>query len=203
MKKIVVLMMCVLLISGCSTKSTNTIEYESESQESADVSDNQFTDGENIQFDCKTADDININVDVRVEVPQDINMNVVEVEDIKYSEAEKENITQNFFDDGKVFVYDVRRKEATDTTTKDYSENAFWGMKGDYAFVVDFMYRELEEKGKMVEDEGNGYRYAIYPVDARKIMPDKIAKCEKAGTEVTSSNSDKDNKCKYSEDEAR
>ena len=76
-------------------------------------------------------------------------------------------------------------------------------MKGDYAFVVDFMYREIEEKGKMVEDEENGYRYAIYPVDARKIMPDKIAKCEKAGTEVTSSNSDKDNKCKYSEDEAR
>ena len=203
MKKIVVLMMCALLISGCSTKSTNVIEYESESQESTDVSNNQFTDGENIQFNCQTADNININVDVRVDVPQDINMNVVEVEDIKYSEAEKEKITQNFFDDGKVFVYDVRRKEATDTATKDYSENAFWGMKGDYAFVVDFMYREIEEKGKMVEDEENGYRYAIYPVDARKIMPDKIAKCEKAGTEVTSSNSDKDNKCKYSEDEAR
>lgn len=93
MKKIVVLMMCALLISGCSTKSANVIEYESESQESTDVSDNQFTDGENIQFNCQTADNININVDVRVDVPQDINMNVVEVEDIKYSEAEKEKIT--------------------------------------------------------------------------------------------------------------
>ena len=202
MKKIVVLMMCALLISGCSTKK-GVVEYESEATQTAVAKQNQISDNERMQYKGTTKDGVSINVDVEIQTPEDKNMSVVEVEWVKYEEKEKEEIVKAFFGSEQVFVYDAVNYEKTQKEATDFSEHAFWGMKNNIEYVIDFVNREYEEDGKMVEHENNGYRFAIYPVDFGKVMPANIAKCESRWSDVQLSNDSTNNKCKYSKEEAK
>lgn len=213
-KRILLILMLTVGITGmacgCDSKSKEVVDYNVGTEEEGSLTGTtgkesevaQFKDAEHFQFDCETEDGISISVDVPIKVPQYETMSVVEVEHVFYTDEEKERIVKAFFGDSAIYVYDAKNGEAKKDVTSDYSENAFWGTRDGMDFVVNFVHTEYEDNGQMYEHEINGYRFEIYPVNVRDVMPGEIAVCEEGGITYIEGKPG-NNECKYTKEEAQ
>ena len=222
MKKYVLLLGCVLLISGCASKPKKVTDYNTDTQakESAMTTDNEQTDIDEMlknaspfEFKYQTDDGIDIKANAEVTASFDVSASVTEVERLVYTSKEKERIVKSFFDDGNVHIYDIKSKEATENESEDYSQDAFWGSRAGVDFVIEFLDVNHKAASESEEVKLQNHAYVIYPVNQTDVLPEKVSEYEEAeavlegdGVQLIDDDTDEseeENKCKYTYEQAQ
>lgn len=222
MKKYILLLGCVLLISGCASKPKKVTDYNTDTQakESAMTTDNEQTDIDEMlknaspfEFKYQTDDGIDIKVDAEVTASFDVSASVTEVERLVYTAKEKERIVKSLFDDGNVHIYDIKSKETTDNESEDYSQDAFWGSRAGVDFVIEFLDVNHKAASESEAVKLENHAYVIYPVNQTDVLPEKVSEYEEAeavlesnGVQLIDDDTDDrevENKCKYTCEQAK